>query len=466
MYRLDDSIIRKFLLSSCALACLVLMPVEFAFSALNLSAMPVSGGNSIRFGRVDLPSSNNQEVRIRITSTESTQYQIFQRVNQAFQNQRGETLDFNAIEVATLSGSNSSGSLELQAAEPLGFSESLIYTSSNNGLSDSFVIIYQANPDQIAAAGEYYGQIVYTLRPIGGSSGSREEVVLNAFLEVADDFNLNTSGSSGRDRVRLSSEGSAHQEGHFKISFDGNRSQSVKIFQEIIQYPANELNENINTESVQLFVSGGINGELGLGDKTTLSRRRELIYSSSAQNDDIWINFELDDTAVSAQKAGQYNGRINYIVETGSVSNTYPVDLEVDVAPVFELTTEYPPGGMSFKGLLPNAEPQLREVLVRVKSNMGKPYMVSQNVSTGLTNERGEQIASDNFTVKQELIDSAPGRVEDDGFSTIRPGDAPLYYSDKIGSPTEFKVIYQLRPYQKMQAGDYKTSVIYTLGEI
>ena len=46
-------------------------------AAFNISVTPTEGGSSLRFGRVDLETAPDKEVRIRITNTESKQYQIY-----------------------------------------------------------------------------------------------------------------------------------------------------------------------------------------------------------------------------------------------------------------------------------------------------------------------------------------------------------------------------------------------------
>jgi hypothetical protein len=203
-----------------------------------------------------------------------------------------------------------------------------------------------------------------------------------------------------------------------------------------------------------------------LGAGQALSRKRTLVYSSDAADDEIWVNYQFNEQKKIPQVAGRFAGRINYTVESEVYNQTFPVDLEVEVEPVFELSTAYPPEGMKFTRLLPNGEPQYKEVIVTVNSNTGKPYWVSQNLSTSLTNEKGDQIVGDHFTIKQEVLDNGDGKVESNDFMPLKTGDSALFYSDKFGSPVKFKVVYRLRPYQGMQPGDYQTAVVYTLGEI
>lgn len=439
--------------------------IKTVCAAFNLSVSPVEGGNSIRFGRVDLPSTTNKEVRIRVTTSDETQYQIFQRISEPFRNERGESLDFDAIVVSTLSGSNSSGTVELQTVEQLNYAEQLVYTSSNNGISDSFVLVYQVNPDKIKTAGDFSGQIIYTVRPIGGG-GSHEEVVLNAFLEISSELAVQSETSTGSGLIRLRSSGTAFNDDYFKLSIAGNRGNQLKVYQEVVQFPADETNQELDADTLALSAAGGDNGEVHLGEGQAFSRKKTLIYSSDAAEDEIWINYQLNQTKKTPQKSGRFSGRVIYSVESEVFNQEFPVDVEVEIEPVFELSTEYPPEGMKFTRFLPNSEPQYKEVIVTVKSNTGKPYWVSQNLSTSLSNEKGDQIEGDHFTLKQEILDNGDGKVENNDFMPIKTGDSALFYSDKFGSPVKFKVVYRLRPYQGMQPGDYQTSVVYTLGEI
>ncbi|MBP9854052.1 MAG: hypothetical protein KBD53_04200 [Candidatus Omnitrophica bacterium] len=424
----------------------------------------MDGGNSIRFGRVDSPSTKNQEVRIRATSTEETQYQVSQRIVEPFRNERGETLDFDAIVVSSLPGSSSSGTLELQNVEQLSYAEQVVYTSSNNGISDSFVLIYQVNPEKIKTSGNFSGEIIYTLRPVSGGS-SQEQVILNAFLEISSDLNVRTETSTGTDVVRLRSGGKSYKDDYFRLTFEGNRGNMLKVYQEIVQFPTDEDNKFLDADLLDISLIGGEKGQVNLTEASPLSRKRTLLYSSDAEKDDVRINFHLNEGKESSE-SGHFIGKMNYVIESDVYNQTFPVDLEVEIEPVFELLAEFPLGGMSFKGLLPNSEPQYKEVIVTVNSNTGKPYSVSQNTQDLLTNEKGEQIAEDYFTVKQEIMESGAGRVESSDFSPVRNGETPLYYSDRNGSSVKFKVTYRLRPFKGMQAGDYKTSVVFTLGEI
>jgi hypothetical protein len=145
----------------------------------------------------------------------------------------------------------------------------------------------------------------------------------------------------------------------------------------------------------------------------------------------------------------------------------WDVDLEVRISPVFEIQVKYPPEGMKFSNVIPNAPEQVREIWVEVKTNIEKPYWVSQSATGILVNEKGEEIEKEFFTMKEELVTADnPGKVVAADFEPVQEGDTALFYSDPKGMPAQFKVIYKLLPYQKMQSGNYKVGIVYSLGEI
>jgi len=92
--------------------------------------------------------------------------------------------------------------------------------------------------------------------------------------------------------------------------------------------------------------------------------------------------------------------------------------------------------------------------------------MVIQNVVSPLTSDKGTVMPEQYFTFKQELFEGQAGKVGFDDFSQISTGETSIYFSDNKGSAVRFHVIYRLKPYPAMVAGDYTTSIRYSLGEI
>jgi hypothetical protein len=437
---------------------------QTAESAFSISASPAEGGNSLRFGRANLSSAPDKEVKIRITSTESRQYQVFQRIVETLTNERGETISPSAILTATLPDSNASGTLYMQSQEHVGYSDQLIYTSSANGNTDSFSVIYRVDTSRLAFAGNFFGKIMYLLRPIGGSA--QQEVILNIFLEASQELVVEAEAGSGIDFIRLNSTETGPQEDELKISFRGNGRNGLKIYQEILDFPVNEMNDELQPEILYFSTFSNTGDTLNTQSLKNFQRGKVLIYESNDDSDIFLVKFSLNSNTIDTQKAGNFSGKIQYTVQRNDYNKIIDLNLNVEIAPVFKLAIDYPPEGVSFKNMVPTAPPQKQEVLVKVNTNLGRPYIITQTVEAPLTNEEGKQITDDTFSMKQEVVSGNIGKFKYSDFHAVQAGESQLYYSDNYGSPVEFKVIYRLEPSWELEAGNYKTSIVYSLGEI
>ncbi|MDP2754026.1 MAG: hypothetical protein Q8P40_06495, partial [Nitrospirota bacterium] len=71
------------------------------------------------------------------------------------------------------------------------------------------------------------------------------------------------------------------------------------------------------------------------------------------------------------------------------------------------------------------------------------------------------------FTCRIEAVGTTKGRLKLEQKLTIeKQRDMSLFISDSEGSSDSFKVIYELTPPPDVQAGDYSTTLIYSLLEI
>ncbi len=423
-----------------------------------LNVVSIEGGNDLRFNGADISSNTGKQVRVRITSTSGEPFQVYQRILEPLMNERGETVNRPVIRASSLVGSNALGTLYLQDLEPISLSDQHIYSSDTSGNSDSFTVIYQVDPQAITASGNLLGKIIYSVRTLGGSS--HEDVVLSVSIESAGELKVETQSSSGIDQVHLNS--TTLSEGYLRIMFENNVGSALKIFQEVIQPPTSDLNEEINEDYVHVSIAEGATVE-GI---SVVKTRRTLIYSTEESSDLISLHFKVNPDDLQKQKAGKYRGQLRYSIETGGTPKIVDISLEIDVMPVFKLSVDYPPGGMNFSRILPNTPPQEREVLVTVKTNLNQPYAVTQNTSSPLSNAKGFEIPSNYFVMRMELDGASPGKIQFSDFAPVPIEDTIIYYSDTQGSPATFKAVYQLSPYSAMEAGNYQTAMMYSLSEL
>lgn len=438
--------------------------VPDAPAALNLSVAPLSGGNSLRFGRLPASGQVSKEVRVRITSTEGKQYQVFHRLIDSFLNEKNVPLGADAISTYTLLGSNDSGTLYAQNEERLGFADQLLYSSGSGGESDAFTVAYAIDSGRVKAAGNFFGRIQYTVRPVGGAS--QDDVILNVTVETSGELTIEIEGSTTADSVRLKYKGDREKEGFVRLSFSGNLGQEIQIFQEAETFPQDDMFTEIDDRTVMFAVSGSARGELFQKSPAALTRRRVLLYASQESEDAFLMNLFLDPESAERQKAGVYEGQLKYTVAAGHTERAFNIRLEVEIEPVFAIEVDLPAQGLSFERLLPDSPPVIREVAVTVKTNLGKPYMIMQNAASPLTSRKGAEIPDEFFTFKGEFLDGQAGKIVYGDYRPVPRGETSIFFSDNRGSPSRFKVLYRLRPFPTMEPGDYTTAIRYSLGEV
>ena len=178
------------------------------------------------------------------------------------------------------------------------------------------------------------------------------------------------------------------------------------------------------------------------------------------------INYSLGDLA--GQKAGKYRSKIQYMLEDGGVQTKLEdLELEVENERIFEL--EVRPQDqkytIEFRDLKPTEPPKKSEVVLEVKTNIGKPYQVTQNIAADLTNQEGKLIPGRYFTMYTESLDTR-GKLNFNEKQEVSKETSVLFVSDSQGSADKFKVIYELACPQEAGAGDYGTNVTYSLTEI
>ena len=455
----DRKIVSIFMVASLFLLAIFCSQSE---ATLNLDVSPVRGGSSLRFGRVDVASAENREVRIRVTSDEGNQYQIFQSMIQPLTNEKGEFLHASALETYAITGSNSLGSLYLQQITTMKSVDDLLYSSNATGESDSLTMVYAINPAEVDMSGRFSGKILYTLRPVSG--GSQKQGYLDVFLEISQDFKIQTQASSGLDTVRLNPKNPKDAEGYLNISFSGNVGEKINVYQELDRLPTNDAGQEIGKDVLRFSVSGSKEGDSPYATPTDFTKRM-MIYSSQKASDDLVVHFLFNEEALAGQKAGVYRGQIKYIFEKPSGLQTVFLNVEITVEPVFEIQVSFPEGEPRFQNLLPDSPPQVKQAFVEVKTNLGRPYMVIQKIPAPLANEKGTIFKQENFDMKVENLEGV-GKSNFNEFEAVSQEEKTIFFSNPKGDPCKAKVFYRLKPYPGMDPGDYLMSIVYSLGEM
>jgi len=434
-----------------------------AHAALSMTVSPVDGVDSIRFSSFDVQNSDSKEVRIRVNSSAQEQYQVFLRTLTPLTNEKGVGLDSGGLQFYSLAGSNGFGALYAQNVESVSFPDDLIYSSSQNGDSDSFNLIFSLATERLNASGNFLGSLLLTLRPV--REGAVQEVVLNVFVDLKGQLKFDVSSARGTDLLEIVSEDPLRASDQVVISWEEGLSQQIHIFQEAVDFLRNEEGDFLDKQKVVFRVEAVHPKGVQVPVDTPWQRDRELIYSGNDSENEVMIHWQMGDEASSLTKADRYSGRIRYVIETDESSQEFALGLDVVIAPIFELELKFPQGKIHFSELLPDSPPKEQEVEVVVKTNLRRPYAVVQELTDPLANKKGDEIEADFFTQRVTLDKEGKGKTDKEAFIPVKTGQDDVFYSDRLGTSASFKVTYRLRPYRTMEPGDYSAAVRFSLVE-
>lgn len=435
---------------------------SLSIAATSLSVSPADGSSRLKLEQAYLGLDNKKDVRIRVSSTDSKRYQVFARVLEPIVNEKGQTLDLRAVSLATISGSNTSGTLYSQNEDYLSMGEQLLYSSAQNGESDSFSMSYALNPDAVTRSGNFTGRMVYTVRSSDGGD-AQETLIVN--IQAESTWQVSVSGSRTKDRITVNDKDVTEKTADFvKIEFSGNVGQDVRVFQEAIVLPQSAEGRDLGTEGLIYYVAADGDG-VRTQEVTPLTPNRSLIYQSQKVSGNILVYFQLNPQTLAVQAPGTYVGRMKFTIESNQGLEDHYMDVQCQIQPVFTIDVVVPSDGISFNRVVANSPAQEKEVIIKVYSNLRKPYQVSQNLQALMTNEKGEQIAQDYFTQKVEMPLGSRGKTRYNSFMPVEVGEQPLFVSDSQGNAVELKITYKLQGYQGMRAGNFNAPLQFSLNQ-
>lgn len=441
-------------------------PENCTAAFFSLSASPYEGGYNLNFDKITPASGHvNKEVTITVNSDIAKQYRITQTLFEPLSSMRGASLPSNGFLVYGLRGSNRSGTLTEQSI-PVSMGRQVIYTSDTQGSPDSFTLVFDlAIPGDIES-GSYRGRIGFSLEAIN-STQPPATAFLNVFAEVEVESSIKINNINGSKNIRLRA-GKDYGPEDVVVNISGGFGNQFRILQFIEEQPVSLDGTVLDWDVVKFNGSEAKKGML-INESSPLSGRQQIVYTSSpsGEADKFVLTYSLGDT--STQKAGTYRSKVKFILEGIGFSAERLLEilnLEIDIPQVFDLAVMPELGGIiSFRDLRPQQPPRVQEVTFEVKTNMGKRYQVTQNMNSLLTSKEGQVIAKENFTLKEESLDSK-GILKYLNKSEIREGQMVLFTSDLQGSPDKFKVIYELSAPVDVHSGDYYTNFTYSISEI
>ena len=338
-----------------------------------------------------------------------------------------------------------------------------MYSSSQTGQNDGFVINYAINQSLINAGGKYRGRLVFTVR--GMTDGSTDQAIIDVFLETTSSLKVSVQGAHSFNRIQIKSTDTTQNKADYvKISFQGNAGGEIKIYQESQSYPQNESGQQLGSNALQLDAAGDPES-IKLEGLMPLTQNRILVYSSNKGEDSFIIYFLTNTIAMNQQDSGVYNGRINYIIETDQGKQEFPIDVQTEIPAEFSVNVTAESDGINFTHVMANSPPVEKEVLVTVISNLHKPYQVLQNLQTNMTNTQGKEFDSQYFNMQVVIPADQRGRTDYLEYAPVKLGENPIFSSDANGHGATFKVVYRLQGYPQMSPGNFSAPIRFSLNQ-
>ena len=439
---------------------------KYSFAAFNVSARPYEGGHGLTFGRVNnYGPFATKEVTVDITSDIGKRYQLIQTLLEPLTSYQGVSIQQNNFSVYALRGSNKSGTISVEQETPVSQSRTLIYTSSQEGLQDSFILVYVLKYPFNVPSGSYRGRIAFTLEPIG-STQQQVTAILDIFAEISAEAGIEITTGSGSKIISLNSSRDDKLSADVLFNIKADMGSQFRIIQFLTSPFESSEGTNLAYEAVNFQVSEAKKGR-GSAQKVALSNRPEEIYTSGAKGDadSFYITYGLVEP--EKQKAGRYKGNIKYSIESPTVNQLLgDIYLEVEIARVFDLIVTPELGGLiEFRDLKPKEPPKQTSVVIEINSNIAKQYQVSQELISGLVNKDGKALPQKCFTLREESLNTK-GRLQFSSSTEVKIGQMILFVSDQEGSADKFRIIYEIGTLADVTAGDYSSRITYSISEI
>ncbi|MCX5669578.1 MAG: hypothetical protein NTX89_05685 [Candidatus Omnitrophica bacterium] len=442
-----------------------------AFAAFDLSYMLDEGGSRLEFDRINFSRGITFST---LNDTVNNRYEIRQRIETPLRSRDNPSVTIgNNFVVRGFRGSNKYGDLRIPTGDIAVRNDELIYVSNPAGTADSFTLVYGITNSQEIAPGYYTGRISLILNPVS-SSAMPVNNIIEVYVNIPNDggsLSVTVAPAEGASSIILnpSEDNDLRGAANAVVTINSSFNGPFRIMQMLpgpIQSQEGKFIDNGNF----LFSVPDAQKGVAINQPTPVTSNIQTIYSSrpdGSADKAFTITYSLSDPL--SLVAGNYRSRIQYLLESaGKQINLGALDLEIRQERTFEISISPQDQRYSidFANLKPSDGPRLNEVLIEVKSNLGRPYQVTQNVLSELVSSDGEKILSQYFSLQTLAVNETKGNLKISNKIPVEKGNVLLFVSDTNGSADKFKVIYELICPTDLKAGNYSSRITYTLTEI
>ncbi len=440
-----------------------------AQAAFDLSYMLDEGGSRLEFDRTNF----SRAITFTTLNDTGSRYEIRQRIESSLRSRDNPSVTIkDGFVVRGFRGSNKYGDLRLPTGDTIVRNDELIYVSNPAGAADSFTLVYAIANAQELAPGYYTGRISLVLNPIGSSQMPVTKVI-EVYVTIPNDggsLSVSVAPAEGASAIIINpaDENDLRGAANAVVTINSSFNGPFKIMQ-MLPGPIQSQDGKLLDNNSLLFNIPDAKTGVAVNQPTALSSNIQTIYSSRPDGsaDKVFsIAYSLADPL--SLVAGIYHSRIQYLLESsGKQVNLGALDLEIRQERIFEISISPQDQRYSidFANLKPSEGPRTNEVLIEVKSNLGRPYQVTQNVVSELANASGDKIPAQYFSLQTLAENNTKGNLKVASKIPVEKNNL-LFVSDLFGAPDKFKVIYELTCPVDLKAGNYSSRITYTLTEI
>ncbi len=407
----------------------------------------------------------NEEVRVTINTTEGMPYRITETVNQVPTDVRtGKTLPLNSF--FQFSPSSTVGRLETVLESPVAPGVKQIYTNST-GEADEFFLVFNVRLGEDQPGGLYRTQITFTAEALspGSASFSPRVVVMNVDIEIPQTFRMTTRSARGGKELDL---GRVRKDGDsvsavYRIDVDSNIGTEYRIIQQMTESLSSPEGETIEAGAFAWSLAQG-NGSGS--EAKPIAASPEILYRSDAQGNGDALQIQYTAAPPAGQKAGVYRGMLAFKVESNSPlvrPEIVSVPVVLEVEPILYLDIETRGGGgISFGRFRPQDEAKEIQVLLKVHTNLGKEYTVSQILPHALAARDGSSTISAD-ALQFYGSEAQSGVLTAQSPTPVKEGETVVYRSDSKGKAESFSLNYRLAIPKDTPAGAYNSELKYSI---
>ena len=442
-----------------------------AFASFDLSYRFDEGGSRLEFDRINFSRGITFST---LNDTPNNRYEIRQRIESPLRNRDNPTITIrDNFVVRGFRGSNKYGDLRIPTGDITVRNDELIYVSNQAGTADAFTLVYAIANTQDIAPGYYTGRISLVLNPIS-SSAMPVTKIIEVYVNIPNDggaLSVSVAPAEGANSIILnpSEDNDLRSAANAVVTIKSSFNGPFRIMQ-MLPGPIQSQDGKFIGNNNLLFSIPDAQKGVAVNQPTPVTQNIQTIYSSRPDGsaDKVFvIAYALADPLNLV--AGNYRSRIQYLLESsGKQINLGALDLEIRQERTFEISISPQDQRYSidFANLKPSDGPRLNEVLIEVKSNLGRPYQVIQNVLSELVGSGGDKIPEANFSLQTIAAGNTQGNLKIADKVTVKKGNTLLFVSAADGASDKFKIVYELICPVDLKAGSYSSRITYTLTEI